>query len=258
MTSLLTKPTLNPDEKKTPKPVPKFTVPASRRKYWPFLVVIALTLAVAGVLGWRYWQARQQIADLQSGRASAAEVAALTKEVGRLILLPDEQPTVATVTDKEKLSQNAFFQRAENGDKVLLYTQARKAYLYRPQTKQLIEVSPLNVSGDGQAQTGTDQDTDRSVTAKVALYNGTSIAGLTNRYEERLRSRFPELIVASKRNASRNTYRQSLIVDVSGQQAQAVQELAQALNLEVGTLPAEEATPAAGILIILGSDAESP
>ena len=42
--------------------------------------------------------------------------------VGKLVLLPEgETPTIATVTDASKLkSQQAFFARAEEGDKVLI------------------------------------------------------------------------------------------------------------------------------------------
>ena len=65
--------------------------------------------------------------------------------VGKLVLLPeDETPTIATVTDPAKLkAEQAFFARAEDGDKVLIYTRALKAIMYRPRTNKIIEVAPL-------------------------------------------------------------------------------------------------------------------
>ena len=71
----------------------------------------------------------------------------IVAEVGKLIDLPrGEVPTVATVSDPEKLRSQAFFANAKSGDKVLLYTKARKAYLYRPQEHRLIEVGPITTN----------------------------------------------------------------------------------------------------------------
>lgn len=84
----------------------------------------------------------------QSEQAAQAAAEMETKEtierVGKLIALPeDEQPTVATVSDPAKLKDQAFFAKAQTGDKVLIYTQAKKAYLYRPSKGLLIEVAPI-------------------------------------------------------------------------------------------------------------------
>ena len=73
------------------------------------------------------------------------ENAKIIDMVGKLVLLPeDETPTIATVTDPAKLkAEQAFFARAEDGDKVLIYTRALKAIMYRPRTNKIIEVAPL-------------------------------------------------------------------------------------------------------------------
>ncbi|HZP55482.1 MAG TPA: hypothetical protein VFB03_01790, partial [Candidatus Saccharimonadales bacterium] len=71
----------------------------------------------------------------------------LVLQVSKLAELPTgEDPTVATVSDVSKLSGQTFFANAQNGDKVLIYTKAKKAYLYRPSTNKLINVAPLNVN----------------------------------------------------------------------------------------------------------------
>lgn len=66
--------------------------------------------------------------------------------VGRLMLLPTgEEPTVMQVTDVSKLKDQPFFANAQNGDKVLIYTQAKKAILYRSETNKIIDVAPINI-----------------------------------------------------------------------------------------------------------------
>ena len=53
----------------------------------------------------------------------------------------------------EKLGDQAFFSKAQKDDRVVIYAQAKKAILYRPSTKKIVEVAPLNI-GENQAQTG--------------------------------------------------------------------------------------------------------
>lgn len=88
-----------------------------------------------------------------------AEVKKLVSEVGKLVDLPKgEDPTVATVTDISKLQGQAFFARAKNGDKVLIYSNAKKAILYDPQAKKVIDIAPINV-GSPSAQVATPSAT---------------------------------------------------------------------------------------------------
>ncbi len=74
------------------------------------------------------------------------EVKDIVDMVGKILVLPEgEQPTVATVTDLERLKDQPFFAQAKIGDKVLIYTNARKAILYRQKENKIVEVAPLNI-----------------------------------------------------------------------------------------------------------------
>ncbi len=92
-------------------------------------------------------KANQDLAQQQSDPSVKVrqEAEELTAAVGKLIVLPeDEQPTIATVNDLKKLQDQPFFANAQLGDKVLIYTKARKAILYRPFENKIIELAPLS------------------------------------------------------------------------------------------------------------------
>src|SRR5690349_16403074 len=60
-----------------------------------------------------------------------------------MIVLPNELPSIATVTDKEKLVDQPYFQKAENGDKVIIYPQSKRAYLFRPREQKIIDMTVI-------------------------------------------------------------------------------------------------------------------
>lgn len=115
------------------------------------LRMILLTFLVLGILilliiGFKKFQPklqndearRQQQLSLQKAEATIAAIE-------KLIELPDEEPTVATINDLSKLQGQPFFAKAEAGDQVLFFTQAQKAILYRPTANKIIEVSALEM-----------------------------------------------------------------------------------------------------------------
>ena len=78
--------------------------------------------------------------------ATLDEVQVLVAKIGKFIDLPQgETPTVATVSDPDKLKSQTFFAKAKKGDKVLIYTNAKKAILYDPTANKILEMSSLSV-----------------------------------------------------------------------------------------------------------------
>ena len=116
-------------------------------KKWLALLVI-LALVAGGIwFAYDYSQLRKENEKLSDPQQAAREATtALVNEVGALTDLPaGETPTIATVSDVSKLKNQAFFANAQNGDKVLIFTQAKSAYLYRPSTGKIIEIAPINL-----------------------------------------------------------------------------------------------------------------
>jgi hypothetical protein len=85
-------------------------------------------------------------------KVAVDELNRTVEAVGKMLLLPsDETPSLATVSDPAKLREQQFFAHAESGDKVLIYSLAKRAILYRPQLNKIVEVAPINL---GQAGAG--------------------------------------------------------------------------------------------------------
>lgn len=108
-----------------------------------FLLIVGAAVAVTALA----IKQRPEVLGLTTGsQVVQAEIDKLLDEVGGLIALPkDERPTVATVSDADKVREQPFFKNAQNGDKVIIYTNAKKAILYRPSEKQIVEVGAVNI-----------------------------------------------------------------------------------------------------------------
>ena len=140
----------NDDQQFNP-PLPK----KSRRKKFIliFSFVIFMSVIAVGILYYSY-RVRSKTSrkdnspelteQISEGIEDRDEVAELTAEVGKIMLLPDETPILATVTDLEKVKEQDFFSKAQLGDKVLVYMEAKKAILYRPSAKLIVEVGRVN------------------------------------------------------------------------------------------------------------------
>jgi hypothetical protein len=113
-----------------------------------FLGILAL-VAVASIVGNIYLSRQVRALKQDPQQATQESVDKLLKEVSQLIFLPEgEIPNVVTVADPERLKDQPFFANAKVGDKLLIYTNARKAFLYNPTDKKLVEVAPLLINQD--------------------------------------------------------------------------------------------------------------
>lgn len=99
------------------------------------------------------------------------DLKALVNRINGLIELPaNELPNIATVTNKDRLKDQPFFDKAENGDKVLLYTRAKWGVIYRPSVNKIIEAMSVDV------RLNQDQDIVSSATESGVMRNGSGSA----------------------------------------------------------------------------------
>lgn len=124
------------------------------------LVIVLLLVAAVSATGFLYYQTKQELIRLTqpAGQEELAkkEVQAVVQKLGKLTILPEEEPVVATIIDAPFLAtQSAFYQKAENGDKLVVYPQAQKAYVYSPGRNIIVNAGPLVLDQNEQAPEGT-------------------------------------------------------------------------------------------------------
>ena len=91
-------------------------------------VVLSL-LAIGGSSAGIYYYAQYKRLSMRSADPTI-EVKDILAKVGKLIELPEgEEPTVATVQDAEKIKAQPFFAKAQNGQRVILFSNAKLAIL---------------------------------------------------------------------------------------------------------------------------------
>lgn len=259
---------------------------SARKPTWKhglFLSQALLLCLMTGVALYFYYQYRET-----PEVASKREITSLVKKVGAMIELPNgEEPTLATVTNKERLDDQPFFRRAENGDKILIYQASGRAILYRPSAKKIIDVTTVNIEKESapaavedaplavesiespasNPENPTSPEDEPSVPeegevssstvlsgTRIALYNGSTKVGVTNTVETSLQEQFPEAEIVLKEKAAKNDYAGYTVVGLGDAGTGVAQALADALGGTLAELPVGEATPAdADVLIIIGS-----
>jgi hypothetical protein len=217
------------DEKKTK---------GSKKKGLKIGLVIVAVIAIAAVAISIYSVVQLQNAKKNPQKLIQQETKSLIEAVSKHIDVPrDEEPTVATVNDKDKLKDQPFFNNAQNGDKVLVFTKAKKAIIFRESEDRLINVGPLSIDqgaqvgvavlgAGGNVQAATKTITDKLGTAAVISFSGDA---------------------KNKNEVSKTT-----VVDVSGTNGEAAKQIASALGGEVAAkLPSGETTPPNTAIVVI-------
>jgi len=239
------------------------------RRLKPSVIVFSLLLCLfAGAAGYFYYKYKQATRTVDTKE----EIAQLVETIGAVMELPsDETPTLATVTDREKLTDQPFFRKSENGDKVLIYTNVGRAILYRPSVGKIVDVTAINVQENSTAapeenavvkspaeeETIPTPEATLSGPIKIAFLNGSTKTGVTQPAEEKILAAFPEgVVVVGKEKASKNTYQGIIVADISGKASARASEITTTLGGTMSAFPAEELIPGeADIVVIIGNAA---
>lgn len=199
------------------------------------IALIVLPFIALGAFGWYYYNQYQYLNRMTAEEFSQRDNDKIIKKIGKLISLPgDESPEIAVVKDKEALSDNPFFEPAENGDYLIVYSEAKQAIIYRPSEDRLVKVGPLNVQ---------DQ-------VKV------SVIGAKAEREVMVQKLVDLKLSATDGGDAKGSYGETAVVDVSGENATVASQIAAVLGGKVTSLPQGEDTPEdVDIIVIVGETA---
>jgi hypothetical protein len=222
------------------------------------IIVVVIALAVAILPSYYFYSQYRKTQFLLSNptASSNAQAKQLVDEVGKLMVLPsNEQPTIATVSDITKLADQPFFANAQNGDKVLIYSQAKQAILYRESINKIVQVAPVNLGSGAPVANPPAAATPTALpaTVTVTIYNGTNTTGLASTAGDKIKASIANANVIGTKDA-KNNYPKTIVVDLSGSQGQTATQIANLLGATVSTFPEGETKPDTDILVIVGSD----
>ena len=208
----------------------------------------------------------------------------LLAKVSKLIILPaNADPIIATIIDAEQLKkEQVFYANAKNGDIVLVYPEAKKAFIYNPKQNIIVNVGPViaekntpvipsptspvipndtslssraSLSDEGSIPIKKTSSTISSSTQKltVEIRNGTNVAGLGVKLSWALKSE--DFFVEKISNAIKN-YPNTIIVNLSKKSKSAlVKKLEDQFKVKAVTkIPPEETSSTAQVLIFIGTD----
>ena len=233
----------------------EINIPKARElKFYKNLFIAAgaiILVVAAGFFAWQNHKLNSSLAGLQKtgdSQVAPGSAADTNKElvgaVGKLLVLPaDEQPTIATVADLDKLKDQPFFVNAQVGDKVLIYATAKKAILYRPSENKILELAPLNI-GEGSAAA--------SQKMTVEIRNGSGKSGAATLFKNSLAA-YSTLRVVAVGNASK-TYDQSMVLLLNPLAHSGIVAISNLLPkyIQAAALPVGEKVSSADIVVIIG------
>jgi len=239
---------------------------ASKKVTFFSIIGAILVIGLAGVCVYFFVQYRTVNSELRASKDPKIDLQLTIDRVKHHVLLPtNEIPTVATVSNVEALKSQAFFANAKNGDKVLVYTNAKKAYLYDPVADIVVEVGPIVITPPsptpgGPILKGTPPSAGvPSPTPKVlraVVYNGTTQPNLADSFIMSIRDKVANIFVVEKGTAVKTNYASTLVIPLATEKQTEIQAVATAIGATFQKdIPAGETQPINGdVLIIIGSD----
>lgn len=124
-------------------------------------LAIFIIVVVILALAWYFWMVKAQKPVALNGtnnpvasqEQAKQEVQSLLAAAGKLMVLPQEDPLVATIEDPAALQkEQPFYAGTQKGDKLLIFFQARKAVIYNPTKNVIVNAGPILMQQDQAAQ----------------------------------------------------------------------------------------------------------
>ncbi len=123
------------------------------------IILVVTILAIVAIPSYAAYYFYTEYTRITEDPTAAAkqETEKLLTSLSALMLLPEGEPSLLTVLDKDSLSKEPFFKNSENGDKVLVFSDSHKAILYRPSTNKIIDVMQIQEQQTVQSNSSNQQ-----------------------------------------------------------------------------------------------------
>ncbi len=219
------------------KPTPAKKIKKFAKKYSKLLIAILIIVVVLCAL----W-----LISTRHTTTQQKNLKNVVGEVSQLMILPrDEQPTLATVTDKRKLTDKFLASKAANGDDVLIYSKNQTVIIYRPSINKIVAVG--TVSADPALPEAKD--------ATLTVEDGSGNPQKTQTIIQKIKTAYPEIKVTDGGKASRQDLPETIVIDNTGSKDNLMFALVKLLSGKQGILPLGVSNASTDLLVIVGKDA---
>lgn len=214
------------------------------------VVLFILFIAAVAAFVWSYMnyqKAKSQLAAQGTQQMSEQQVSRLIRAVGKHMILPEGNPTVAVIQDATALEGQLFFKNAQNGDVVLVY--ADQAIIYNPKSDMLVNVGP--VIKDPNTSATSSATTEATTQTSVEVRNGSATVGRAGTIGDEIEA-LGGFTVSTTTNAKDKKYAKTVIVNLGNKDVTALETK---FGVKAVTaLPAGEVTSKADVVVILGNE----
>ncbi len=246
-----------PAKKKTTKKPEKnsektYTVESNLLNQILILVVILVVIIGVAFMAVNLYQAKKELAEVKeqnSEQVQQEQLSELLDKVAMHMILPEEEsPMIATIEDVEKLkNEEPFYARAENGDKLLIFS--NKAIIYRESLDKIVNVGPVFLKDQVQTEQMNNEEPEQLAVIKLDIRNGSTVVGEATAMGEKY-DPMEEYEVINIANAKDKNYQETLLIKTHNIDVSALETELGVTAIEA--LPEGEAETDADVVIIIG------
>lgn len=173
------------------------------------------------------------------------DLKSIEDKVGQLMLLPsNEEPTLATVTDRSKLKDGFLMNHAKDGDRLLIYSKNQIVIIYRPSINKIAGVGSVSVDPAVMESKGTT----------ITVLDGANKPDKTQEIINKVKSAYPEMKVVDGGESPRQDLPSTLVIDNTNSKDELLLSLAQLINGKQGVPPLGVTKSQTDMMIIVGTD----
>jgi hypothetical protein len=181
---------------------------------------------------------------LAKHHGSKSDLKSVESRVGKLMLLPkDEQPTLATVENKNSIKDKFLASHSKNGDRVLIYTKNQMVVIYRPSINKIAAVGTVT----------QDPAFNEAQNATMTIMDGANDADKTQTIINKIKTAYPSIKITNGGKAPRD-FPYTIIIDNSNQKDDLVFSLVNIISGKKGVVPLGLDKANTDLMVVVGAD----